>query len=189
MTALPLGVGDVWAVDTTGLAADLIRLGEEVAGGAQPASHVVIVHHSDGRGRWWGVEGRPGGVGWADMAKYTGSRLASVARTDAALPRTPAQRRAVARAAEGLLGCGYDWIGGIAADCAFDLGARGLVRFLDRWWGWGNPADAAPGHVVCSSLAAWVHRHAGLPAPEGHPSPETVQPADWWAFNNNLGAP
>ena len=189
----PVAIGDVWAVHTAGIPAKLIDIGDVIEGKPTPANHVVVAHHQDARGRWWGVEGRPGGVAWCEMAGYTTGPAARLAASNYQQPRTAVQRAAVAKAAEGLLHVGYDWVGGIIPDGFDDVGLKDLAGLIDKWWGWGSEPDdggtttlaPAPGHVVCSSLAAWVYDHLGLPAPAG--DAELVQPADWWDWNTEEG--
>lgn len=188
-----LNPGDVVAVDTGSAAQDdLIRLGALLDGTPAPANHVVIVHHRDKAGTLWGIEGRPGGVGYVDMAKYTGSALAKYANSNTALARTAQQSHLVLMSAERLLGTPYDWAGGIAADALTAFGLGGLAKALDRWWGWPDasllPHGTAlrPAHVVCSSLAQWVYAHLGLPCPKVRDA-ELCTPADWWAYNAAIG--
>ena len=47
---------------------------------------------------------------------------------------------------------------------------------------WSNDwhGQGPPGHVVCSSYAAWLYIHVGLDAPSGQRS---VTPADWTDFS------
>jgi len=182
----PVGVGDVIAVRTSGLGGAAIRLGSVLGGEPSPASHVAIICRRDARGRWWAIEGRPGGVGWVDAGKYLHGKLARYGNSNAAQPRTGSQRTAIARTAAGLLGTGYDWVGGIAGDGLDDMHLTRLAALLDEWWGWTDPANpgAAPGHIVCSSAASWAYRTLGLPGPEG--VTERIQPADWWRYNKSL---
>lgn len=187
---IALNPGDVVAVDTGNATQDdLIRLGALIAGEPAPANHVVIVHHRDKAGTLWGIEGRPGGVGYADMAKYTGSKLVKFANSNTGQARTAAQSLAVCQAAQGLLGVGYDWVGGIEADALSAMHLDALAGLIDHWWGWHDPAapGTRPGHVVCSSLAAWVYRELHLPAPAVKDA-ELTTPADWWAFNAAIPA-
>lgn len=177
-----LNPGDVVAVDTGNAPQDdLIRLGALLDGTPAPANHVVIVHHRDKAGTLWGIEGRPGGVGYVDMAKYTGSALAKYGNSNTALPRTAQESHLVLMCAERLLGTPYDWVGGIAADA---LGAFGLdlAKVLGKLWGWHDGTTLRPAHVVCSSLAQWVYAHLGLPCPAVKDA-ELCTPADWWAYN------
>lgn len=174
--------GDVWAVSTgDSFAAKAIRLGAVLIGRPGVVNHVVGVHHQDRRGRWWGIEGRPGGVGWVDLKVYQGKPLALLGNTNAKQERDPAQRKAICAASYALIGDAYDWVGGIAADGLAALKLKGLATWLDEVWGW-QQGDKVPGHVVCSTLYAWVYQHLGLASPTG----EQVTPADWWTFNNAL---
>jgi len=173
--------GDVWAVDAPGLGRIPIMIGSWLLGHPAPVDHVVVSHHQDKNNIWWGIEGRPSRVGWVDMSVYmkTPGQLRH-ALGNTMQPRTDAQRQAVCKLMEGLLGTGYDWIGGIVADFDAVLRAEDLAKLVDHWWGW--PDDVArPPHVVCSSAAAWAYGRLGLDRPGG--PEELVSPADWWDFN------
>lgn len=173
--------GDVWAVDASGFGRIPIILGSWLAGHRAPVDHVIVVHHQDKNGVWWGIEGRPSGVGWANMAEYlTTPKQLRAARGNPRQPRSAAQRQAVCKLMEGLLGTSYDWVGGIVADFDASLRAEDLAKLIDRWWGW-NDGVVRPPHVVCSSAAAWAYGKLGL----GHPGgpQELVTPADWWDYN------
>lgn len=176
MAPVTVGVGDVLAVRTCGVAAAVIRLGERLHGLPGRDNHIVIAHHRDKTGVWWGIEGRPGGVGWADLRAYL-TDPATVSNADQ--PRTGAQRQAVADTCAQMLGTPYDWTG-IAADACTDLGLPDL--FARDWHGRG-----APGHVVCSSLAAYAHTRLGLARPDGTHGGRFVQPADWTVFDLTRG--
>jgi hypothetical protein len=71
-----------------------------------------------------------------------------------------------------MIGTPYDW-DGIAEDAATALN-------LDKLWApsrqWSNQV---PGHVVCSSLAAYLYGKAGVECPTGA---RTVTPANWLDF-------
>jgi hypothetical protein len=69
-----------------------------------------------------------------------------------------------------MLGTPYDWAA-IVADGGADLHLD--TAWLPVWNG------TVPGHVVCSSLAAYAYGKAGLPGPAGG---RQVQPADWDTF-------
>jgi hypothetical protein len=181
--AIDVGAGDVLAVNTgNALFSRLIRLGEALRDQPNLANHVVIAHHRDAKGTWWGIEGRPGGVGWAQLDGYLADTRTAA---NTGQPRTDAQRDSIAKAAEAMLGVGYDWVGGILCDALDDVACRNAAKLVDDWWGW-RSGGARPGHVVCSSLAAYVYKVNGL----AHPSTgteEVCQPSDWWAFNNAHG--
>lgn len=162
-------VGDVLVVATGNrLVQKLIRIGEVLRGQASDGNHVIVVHHQTD-GVWWGIEGRPGGVGWVDLRQYldNGRTVSNVAQ-----PKTTGQRNHIADSATAMLGTPYDWQA-IAADALASLGIRDL--FTQNWHGKG-----APGHVVCSSFAAWLYRDAGLAAP--HRADRFVFPSDWADF-------
>lgn len=168
--------GDVIAVDTGAagyleqIARDAIKLGALAEGGTPLDNHVVVMHHyTDGVP--WGIEGRPGGVGWADLRRYINDRhsIGNVSQ-----PKSDAQRAAVVKAAETMLGTPYDWAA-IATDALRALHLPQL--FVMDWDG-----DGAPGHVVCSSLAAYLYQQAGLPHPVVHPD-RLCTPGDWTEFN------
>jgi hypothetical protein len=183
-----IGTGDVFALDTgNAVTSILIRIGEALDDEPSPANHVAIAHHQDKAGTWWGIEGRPGGVGWVDMAKYLDSPLARFANSNAAEVRSDAQRAAIAEVTAGMLRVGYDWVGGITCDTLDAVRLDALGDLIDRWWGWHDPSNPTlrPGHVVCSSLAAWVYRNQGLPCPPVRDE-ELCLPSDWWEFNASL---
>jgi hypothetical protein len=163
----PVQPGDVLVIRTGGLAAAMIRLGAALAGRPNLSNHVAVVHHTDAHGTVWVVEGRPGGAGWRDAGSYLASpwTLANTAQ-----PKTPAQRETVRKIMEAMLGTAYDW-DAIVADAGVDL-------HMDRAWlpDWHG---TVPGHVVCSSLAAYAYGKAGLPCPPGG---RTCQPSDWSAW-------
>lgn len=170
MTALQdiLRPGDVLAVRSTGAPAELIRVGEELAGKPGLENHIAIMHHYTG-GVPWGLEGRPGGVGWVDLRGYVASpwtvdNCAQPARTDA-------QRAMVATAAQHLIGTRYDW------EAIADDTLRAF-RMPDLF---GKTIDGTvPGHVVCSSYAAFLYERAGWARPVV--PDRDCEPADWTSF-------
>jgi hypothetical protein len=164
--------GDVLAVRTSGIAGFLIRLGALIEREPDLDNHIAVVHHTDAAGITWCIEGRPGGVGWADAATYLSSRWTV---TNALQPKIPAQRDLVCSAMMAAIGTPYDW-DAIANDAAQMLHLPEL--FAERWDG------QVPGHVVCSSLAAWGYMKGGLAYPEIHDMPRTL-PADWEDFDVN----
>lgn len=170
---VPPRPGLVVLARSNGWAAKLIRLGQRLAGLPHRFNHVAVVHHVDQHGTVWGIEGRPGGVGWVDMRHYL---RAPGVLTNRAQPVTAEQGLAVAAAMEALLAHDYAWLDGIARDAA---------RALDPLW---QPDDrwgaGVPGHVVCSSAADWAYEHAGLPSPRPD---RACMPEDWGAFIDARG--
>jgi hypothetical protein len=156
--------GDVLAVRSSGFAAEMIRLGAALAGKPDISNHIAVVHHTDGKGVTWCLEGRPGGVGWRNAADYLNSHWTL---DNAAQPKTPEQRETVCKAAEAMLATRYDWAA-IVGDGLADL----------HLW---DPVDGqVHGETVCSALAAYAYDQAGLLRPAG--GERLVQPADWDQF-------
>ena len=162
--------GDVWSVNTgNSTAAKLIRFGEWLHRAPSMANHVVGVHHSIRTG-WSGIAGKPGGVGWEDLTRYTKNKN-TVSNQDQ--PKTPEQRQAICDSGVHMLGVSYD-NDAILADAMIDLG---LTALYSDWKGQGWPA-----HVVCSSLWAYIYGKVGLAHPAvGHE--RFCQPSDWTRFS------
>lgn len=163
--------GDVIAVrtpDTTWWdrwSSRLIRLGAALRDEDNLVNHVAVVHHTDAAGTTWAIEGRPGGVGWTDVAGYDNPYFLS----NAGLAKTDEQRAQICKAAEGMLGVRYDWAA-IGMDALEAVGLDGLWR--SHVYG-----DKPPAQVVCSALAAYLYWKLGLPCPN---KPwRTTTPADW----------
>lgn len=161
------GPGDVLAVRTGGLAGTLIRLGAALRDAPDLSNHVAVAHHRDAHGTLWCIEGRPGGAGWRDASAYASSRWTL---DNSAQPKTDAQRYRICQVMTAMLGTAYDWEA-IAADVAADLHLD--TAWLPSWHG------TVPGHVVCSSLAAYAYARARLACPGGG---RQVQPSDWDAW-------
>lgn len=152
-----------------GRASFMIRLGAAFRDKPNLGNHVAVAHHTDKDGTPWGLEGRPGGVGWVDLRKYIDSPWTV---TNAEQPIDPRVRSTIAKKMEAMIGTEYDW-NAIAADAFESLHIRAL--FKQNWKGQG-----APGHVVCSSFAAYLYHAADLPAPLG--DARYVTPGDWGQF-------
>lgn len=179
----PLQPGDVCAVRTGGWAAWWIRLGSALRGQPNLDNHIIVVDHIAANGVIWGIEGRPGGVGPADVSQYFTGVNGSYAVTNVLQPKTQAQRTLVVAAMRHLAGTPYDWPA-IAEDGIQDLHLGSLEELLkleDLWSekGWGN---GVPGHVVCSSAAIWGYRQGRLLAPETADMRHT-EPSDWTQFS------
>lgn len=162
--------GDLLLIDTHRRASPWIDLAALLTGTPSLTDHVAIVHHTDGSGTLWVIEGRPGGVGWQDARAYLRSRhLLNNARQH----KKTSQRQYIADLAYGLLGTPYDW-SAIVHDAMEALGVRDL--WAQDWRGLGPP-----GHVICSSLAAYAYQHVALEIPSRE-SPRFTTPADWARF-------
>lgn len=161
--------GDVVCVrNPRGFPARMIRLGAALLDKPNGVNHVIVAHHVDAAGVLWGVEGRPGGVGWVDM-RHALTAPYTVHNGDQ--PKTGEQRAAVVKVAAGMLGTPYDWEG-IALDAAEAVHVQTL--WSSKAWGVSPPA-----HVVCSSLADWAYNHVGLASPKAN---RTCSPGDWAKF-------
>lgn len=161
---------DLLIVSGTSWTSKLIEIGA-ILRGRDPASHIAVMHHTDANGVPWAIEGRPGGVGWQDARAYLADPRTV---TNAAQPKTGAQREHVCLLMVQMLGVQYDWAGGIGEDAAMAL-------HLPRIWA-PDASGKVPGHVVCSSLAAWGYSQAGLATPATPAAWETVTPGDWRQF-------
>jgi hypothetical protein len=177
--------GDVLAVVGGGLGGYLISVGQAIAGKPSLGTHVVIVTHQDVKGRWIGIDGRPGGVALADCTPYLTD---SLVRSNYLQPRdnSKGQLTVFLAGCAKSLGIAYDWVG-IAEDVSQVI-APDLSADIDELWRWPTYKGQLPGHVVCSSLAAmlydlpqvgWQHPDLG--------KERACEPADWWAWNDSAG--
>lgn len=167
MTVAP---GDILITRDNRLWARLIRIGAALRDQPDSWNHVIVASHLDAAGVYWGVEARPGGVGWVDLKPWLVDRWTL---TNVDQPKTADQRGQVVAVAKGMLGTPYDWAG-IVKDGMDAINAGDLWRLRD--FGTGPPA-----HVVCSSLAAWVYTRAGLARPS-QTRQRGITPADWASF-------
>lgn len=178
MTLTP-APGDVFAVRTNDIGGRLIRLGAAIRylfrGGntyGDLDNHIVIViHQTDGV--FWGIEGKPGGVGWADLTRYINDPCTI---TNEAQPKTDEQRTELMAVVPQVLGKSYDW-GAIMASAAADLHLPQLFR--DNW-----KDQGVPGHFICSSLADYLYGRVGLASPKAD---RYCQPSDWVGFIRDEG--
>lgn len=147
----------------------LIRLGGALHDQPSAWNHVIIASHVDATGVFWGAEGRPGGVGWTDMAPWLADHY-TISNADQ--PKTSEQRTAIVAGAAGMVDrkLPYDWPA-IAVDLAE------VIRPL--WMPSGKWGKGSPGHVVCSSAADWLYERVGLASPQPD---RFCTPADWADF-------
>lgn len=175
--------GDVLSVWTgNGIVQNLIRVGEALRGQPAVANHVVVLTHIDQKGRWIGIEGRPGGVGCVDATTALSSNLT---RSNHAQPRDNGngQNALFLASCARSLGIGYDWVG-IAEDTLDALKLHDMTAVIDPLWEWPSKGNALPGHVVCSSLAAMLYERVGW----GHPDlgkERVCEPSDWWSWSDS----
>jgi hypothetical protein len=137
-------------------------------------NHVIVASHVDLAGTYWGIEGRPSGVGMVDIGPLLKRRDTL---TTEAQPMTPGQGYAVAAGVDAMRGTPYDWTA-IALDAMETVGAPALWRM--------NEYDGVPGvpvQVVCSSLAAYWRMKVGLPTPKPTSGKwRRVTPTQWAKF-------
>lgn len=169
---------DVLVVRGSGLAMTMVRLGAALAGKPNLSGHVAVMHHFDSAGVPWGLEGRPGGVGWVDLRPYIASpwTLNNCDQPD----RTDDQRALVCADAQGMLGTRYDWLA-ILGDGFDDVSVK--------LWNLRFAKDKPPGEVVCSSYAAYIYAKQGWASPQPFQAgpvqaadARTIQPGDWDEF-------
>lgn len=169
--------GDAVIVRSPGIAGWLIRFGAALGGNPPHTNHVAFVHHVK-NGVVWGIEGRPSGVGWVEMARYFTGPLAKYTMTNWRQPKSTKERDKVCRLLEGALGAEYDWVS-IAEDVLQDLAdRREFPKLMDHWW---RDAQGTEAHYVCSTLGAYAYNHADLPGPN-YTVEKNIQPYDWERF-------
>jgi hypothetical protein len=177
---LPAAPSDVLAVWTgNGPVQDIIRIGDVVEGRPAVANHVVGLTHRDKRGRWMGLEGRPGGFGLVDATPYLSDPRT---RTNHGQPRTPDDVTFLLAGAARLTGTPYDWVG-IGEDDLLALHLDDMAAAVDRLWAWPVHGGLLPGHVVCSSAWAWLYAARSLARP-ALGRERSCTPGMWWDFNN-----
>src|SRR5260370_5376154 len=165
---------DVFVIRTSGDSAEASQIGEALQGKPNLDNDVAGMHRWDGDIPW-GLEGKPGGVGWVDMRSYIGHPMAW---NNCNQPnRTDPQRYLVASDAQKMLGTKYDWeaIGGDTLEALH-------VKLFHLTW----PHGLVPGEVVCSSYWDYLYAIVGWNRPT--PGDERMcEPADWTNFiiNNN----
>jgi hypothetical protein len=158
--------GTVLVTRSKGFAAWWIRFGAAIRNKPNLGNHVAVVHHRDKEGTLWVIEGKPGGVGWADAKGYLDSKWT---HSNADQPLTEEQRYLIAVAMEKMLGTAYDWES-IVADAFTNLGMR-LPGWDSKW-----KHDEVAGQVVCSSAAAYAYGRSKAKHPPGD---RGCQPSDW----------
>ncbi len=170
LTAL-LKPSDLLVVRTGGWAATMIQLGATLTGKPNLGNHVAVAHHLDSTGKfWWLLEGRPGGVGWADSRKYEHTRYLL---NNCGQPRTDTQRQQIAIEAEHLIGTAYDW--SMIADETLRA-----FHMPELWARVEQAKGLPPAAVVCSSYAAFLYDRAGCAVPQR--TTEDTTPGAWDGF-------
>jgi hypothetical protein len=133
------------------------------------SGHVIVVSHRDETGKLWGIEGRPGGIGWADMDKRTGKWGLS----NHEQPKTAEVRVKLVDSMVALLGSKYDYP-------AYLKLAMDLVGISPRWTDW--TGNDVPTSYICSAVADQIYENEGLANPGGNTVTRFVTPAEWAEF-------
>lgn len=133
-------------------------------------NHVAMYTHDDETGRPRGLEGRPSGFGWCNLAKYADDpdAVANIGQ-----PRTSEDRLWLVQQARDMIGIAYDW----AAVLGFACDAAGFGFTAAEW-----PDDGLPSQVVCSSAIDALYEGRGLASPGGTAVTRATSPQEWFSF-------
>lgn len=133
------------------------------------SGHVIVVSHRDNEGRLWGIEGRPGGIGWADMTKRDGKwGISNVEQ-----PKTDEVRVQLVDSMIALLGSTYDYPAYLSL-------ALDLVGISTHWTD--HKGDSVPSSYICSAVADQIYENNGLANPGGNDRTRFTTPAEWAEF-------
>lgn len=171
---IAIGVGDVLVTrEGPWYVSGAIRVGAWLMKLPAFTNHAIIVHHQDEQGTMWGIEGRPGGVGWRDLTVPLSGTLTNANNLQ---PKTDEQRFLIAYAAEALFATPYDWMA-IAEHTKEALRLWSATGGIREW-----KDGEVPAHVVCSSFADWAYEQVHLPNPGGDKLTRMTTPAHWDRF-------
>lgn len=138
------------------------------------AGHIIVVTHRDDKGVLWGIEGRPGGIGWANLDKRDGKW--GLSNHDQ--PKTAEVRARLVYAMEALLGKPYDYP-------AYLKLTMDLVGISPRWTDWND--EEIPTSYICSAVADQEYENEGLANPGGSKITRFTTPAEWAFFVDTKG--
>lgn len=131
--------------------------------------HVIVVSHRDEQGRLWGIEGRPGGIGWCQLDKRAGKwGLSNVEQS-----KDSVQRSKIVETMKTLLGTKYDYD-------AYVKIALSTVGVNTDWTDFNG--NDVPSHFICSAVADYVYEDVGLANPGGFKITRLTTPAEWAFF-------
>lgn len=131
--------------------------------------HVIVVSHKDDAGRLWGIEARPGGIGWADLTYRSGQYGLS----NAEQPKSDDDRYVIVETMKSLLGSKYDYL-------AYVTLALQMVGVNENWQDY--KGDKVPAHFICSAVADYVYEERKLANPGSYKITRFTTPAEWASF-------
>lgn len=131
--------------------------------------HVIVVDHLDAEGRLWGIEARPGGIGWSDLDKRSGQY--GISNSDQ--PKTDLVRAKLTQVMQQLLGTRYDY----TAYLEIALQTLGITPQWTDFQG-----NDVPVQFICSAVADYVYEEENLPNPGGFEITRFTTPAQWASF-------
>lgn len=170
VTLYDVRAGDVMVVYDSTLPGWFIRLSAWLRHRPAGWNHIVLVGEIDEAGNRWGMEARPGGVGYVDphsMKRYLNSRKTI---HNALQPKTDDQRNRIVSLGRALFKTSYDWN---------TIEREGFESIGWNVWAPDPITEVIPVHVICSSYIAWIYEHIGI----RHPGTTMdVTPADWAEF-------
>lgn len=168
--------GDVIVTATHDLGGWWIRLRSRLQGRPSLHNHVAMFTHYDSAGVARGVEGRPGGFGWADLTRYLNHPDTI---TNADQPgRVDSERADAVRIATAMMARPYDWRAILLF--AAEVLDRRVVDLIER--GREYPDGKPPSHVVCSSALDWIYEELHWASPGGNTKTRFTDPDDWTDF-------
>lgn len=174
MDQISAAPGIVLAINSgNSLADEAIRLGSALINEPNLANHIAVLTHKDAKGTWWALEGRPGGVGWADATGYLNNKYTI---SNQKQPLNPSQRGIICSAMQGLINMKYDWVA-IVGDGMRDL----HLPVLPDPWAVKDKSGIISGHVVCSSAAIYAYAKAKASRPD-YTDDAHIEPSDWVKF-------
>lgn len=173
--------GDVLVTATHDVGGWLIRLRSKLQGKPSLHNHVAVFTHCDTASRARGLEGRPGGFGWADLTEYI-NHPATI--TNSWQPaRSDADRAVLVDKLTAMVGTPYDWyaITMLGAELLDQRAARLAERIGE--FKEGRP----PSHVMCASAIDWAYEDRGWPNPGGLEVTRWTDVDDWTSWITEHG--
>jgi hypothetical protein len=161
--------GDVLVVGGKGgIGAELIRERSRLEGQPDLHNHVAMFTHFDIAGEPRGLEGRPGGFGWANVTRYI-TNVSCMSNAGKSVHSDEECHSAVELGRQ-MISIPYDWEAIIAF--GYELISH---RFIPTEW----PEEGIPSHVVCSSAIDLIYEHLHWDNPGGWRKTRGTDIDDW----------